>query len=128
MAFVLGHTHKPFVDCQDGARVLNTGGWVVDAPRAQPLHGAAAVLIGEDLSTVGIRWYNEGSYGIRVEEPLPAGAKHGALYDGIGGILGAQTQPWKSFGETVRTEVELRCANFAARLKQRAAAAAQAGR
>ena len=128
MAFVLGHTHKPFVDCQDGARVLNTGGWVVDAPRAQPLHGAAAVLIGEDLSTVGIRWYNEGSYGIRVEEPLPAGAKHGALYDGIGGILGAQPQPWKSFGETVRTEVELRCANFAARLKQRAAAAAQAGR
>jgi hypothetical protein len=127
MAFVFGHTHKPFVDCRDGVPVLNTGGWVVDAPRAQPLHGAAAVLVGEDLSVAGIRWYNEGSYDVRAEEPVPAGAKHGALYDQLSNILGAQPQPWKSFGETARAEFALRAANFAARLERRAMAV-QAGR
>jgi len=117
MAFVLGHTHKPFVDFRDYALILNTGGWVVDAPRLQPLHGAAAVFVGEDLSTVSLRLYNEGSYDMRVEEPVPAGANHGVLYYRIGDILRAQPQPWKSFGETAQREIELRATNFSARLK-----------
>lgn len=122
MVFVLGHTHKPSVDCWDRTRILNTGGWVVDAPQAQPLHGAAAVLIGEDLSAINVRWYNEGFYEVRVEEPVLAGAQHSALYDEINSLLTARPQPWKSFGETTRTEVELRAANFANRLKRKAAA------
>lgn len=126
MVFVLGHTHKPSVDCWDGTRILNTGGWVVDAPRAQPLHGAAAVLIGEDLSAINIRWYNEGSYEVRAEEPVPAGAPHSALYDEVNSLFRAQPQPWKSFGETARTEVELRAANLANRLKQGSATGTRA--
>ncbi len=122
MAFVLGHTHKPFVECWDRTRILNTGGWVVDAPQLQPPHGAAAVLVGDDLSTVSIRWYNEGRYTISVEEPLSAGAPHSAFFDEVSAHLRGQTQPWKAFGETVRAEVELRAANFADRLKRRAAA------
>jgi hypothetical protein len=122
MAFVLGHTHKPFVESWGGTRILNTGGWVVDAPQLQPPHGAAAVLVGDDLSTVSIRWYNEGRYTISVEEPLPAGAPHSAFFDEVSALLRGQTQPWKAFGETVRAEVELRAANFADRLKRRAAA------
>jgi hypothetical protein len=123
----LGHTHKPSVDCRDRTRILNTGGWVVDAPQAQPLHGAAAVLIGEDLSAINVRWYNEGSYEVRVEEPVLAGAQHSALYDEINSMFTARPQPWKSFGETTRTEVELRAANFANRLKRTVAAATRAG-
>ncbi|MCX6628442.1 MAG: hypothetical protein NTW28_12525 [Candidatus Solibacter sp.] len=126
MAFVLGHTHKPFVDCLDGIRVLNTGGWVVDAPQPQRLHGAAAVLVGDDLSAISVRLYNEGSYEVRAEEPVPAGAAHSALYLRICDILGAQPQPWRSFTETARTEVELRTANLAERLKRRSATAAAA--
>jgi hypothetical protein len=52
--------------------------------------------------------YNEGSYDPKVEEPVPAAAAHGAPYE------------WRSFGETARTQVELRAANFAARLKLKA--------
>ena len=127
MAFVLGHTHKPFVAFQDGTQILNTGGWVVDAPQPEPLHGAAAVLVGEDRSTVSVRLYNHGSYGLRVEEPTPAGASHGALYGRIADILAAQPQPWKSFGETARREVELRALRFAARLKPKSRAARAGG-
>ncbi len=123
MVFVLGHTHKPMVECRDRTRILNTGGWVVDSPKTQPVHGAAAVLIGGDLSAVNVRWYNEGSYQVRVEDPVPAGARHSALYEEIDGVLRARPQPWKSFGKTARTEVELRAANFAERRKRRAAAA-----
>jgi hypothetical protein len=128
MVFVLGHTHKPSVDCWDRTRILNTGGWVVDAPQAQPLHGAAAVLIGEDLSAINVRWYNEGSYTVRVEEPVPAGAQHSALYDEMNSMFRAQPQSWKAFGETARAEVELRAVNFANRLKRTATAATRAGR
>jgi hypothetical protein len=127
MAFVLGHTHKPFVDCIDGTSVLNTGGWVVDTPQPQRLHGAAAVLVGDDLSAVSLRLYNEGSYQVSVEEPVPAGAEHSALYLQLRDILAAQPQPWKSFGETARAEVDLRAANLAQR-RQRRSAAASAGR
>jgi len=122
MAFVFGHTHKPSVDCLGRTCVLNTGGWVVDAPREQPLHGAATVLVGEDLSAVNLRWYNEGSYAVRVEEPAQAGASPGALYGQIDGMLRAQAQPWKSFGDTARAEVALRIAALAERLSRRAAA------
>lgn len=117
MTFVLGHTHKPFVDCVDGARVLNTGGWVIDAPRPQPLHGAAAVLVDEDFSAIGLRCYNEGSYRMWVEEPLRAGEHHGVFFEQIQAALAEQPQPWQQFGETARREVERRCVNLAARLR-----------
>lgn len=120
LAFVFGHSHKPFVDCRNGVRILNTGGWTVDAPAAQPLHGAAAVLVAEDLSAVSLRCYNEGSYSMRVEEPVAAGAAHSALYWHVQGILGGHPEPWKSFGETARAEVEQRVAEFGGRLKSKA--------
>ena len=119
LAFVFGHTHKPFVDCRNAVGVLNTGGWTVDAPAPQPLHGAAAVLVDDDLSAVGLRCYNEGSYEMRVEEPILAGAAHSALYQQVQSILNAHTEPWKSFGETARTEVEHRLGPFAARLGEK---------
>ncbi len=123
ISFVLGHTHKPFVEHWDRTHILNTGGWVVDAPRLQPLHGAAAVLVGEDLSAISMRCYNEGRYTASVEEPVAAGAAESAFCGEIRSVLGEREQPWKAFGETVRAELELRAANFAERLKLRTAAA-----
>jgi hypothetical protein len=121
MSFVLGHTHKPFVKCWDRTRILNTGGWVVDAPQLEPLHGAAAVLVGEDLSVVSIRLYNEGRYTMRVEEPVAAGAARSAFCNEIAGVLQQSAQPWKAFGDAAQAEVDLRVTNFANRLKRKAA-------
>lgn len=117
LTFVLGHTHKPGEQSWDHTSVLNTGGWVVDAPEPQSLHGAAAVLVSEDLSAVSLRWYNEGCYTPRVTEALPAGAEHSTFYNQMDRLVKADEQPWKSFFEVARTEVELRLANFAKRLK-----------
>ncbi len=123
LSFVLGHTHKPFVERWDnGANILNTGGWVVDAPELQPLHGAAAVLVGEDLSTVSIRWYNEGRYTSTVEEPLAPAASHSVFFSEIDALLHQRPQSWRAFGETAKAEVGRRAASFAGRLKRRAAA------
>ncbi|MFN7999233.1 MAG: metallophosphoesterase [Bryobacteraceae bacterium] len=124
LTLVFGHTHKPFVELRDSDRILNTGGWVVDTPEPQPLHGASAVLVSEDLSAVAIRWYNEGTYAVRVEEPAEAGAKYSPFCEAIANVVAKQAQPWKSFSETTRTEVQLRAEKFASRLKTRAAAAA----
>ncbi len=63
---------------------------------------------------------------MRVEEPVQAGAEHGALHDHISNILRVQPQPWKSFGETARTQVEMRAANIAVHLNLRTKGA-QAG-
>ena len=72
------------------------------------LYGAAAVLVGEDLSAVSIRWYNEGRYTISVEEPTAPGAARSAFCDQISGFLQEHMQSWKEFEETVQSEVELR--------------------
>jgi hypothetical protein len=39
--------------------LANTGGWVVDTIDANPLQGAAAVLVDEDLEVVSLRLYDQ---------------------------------------------------------------------
>jgi len=124
LTFVLGHTHKPFVDWSDGIGLLNTGGWVVDAPQEQPLHGASAVIVGDDLTTVGLRFYNEGSYEVRVEEPLAPEAPHSDLFHAVTDWIARQPQLYKAFSEATRAEVKLRAENLARRLRVQADTAA----
>jgi hypothetical protein len=56
LTFVFGHTHKPFTEELEVAgygapiHVVNDGGWVIDSPNDQPLHGGSVVLIDDDLS------------------------------------------------------------------------------
>lgn len=123
LTFVLGHTHKPEQEWWDHAAVLNTGGWVIDAPEPQSLHGAAAVLLSDDLSAVSLRWYNEGWYTPRVEEALPPGAPHSEFHAQIGDRIKADPAPWNSWFTVARTEVELRLANFGKKTERRLAAA-----
>ncbi len=65
VTFAFGHTHKPFVEVLDAPRfptpltVMNTGGWVVDGLRPEPLHGAAAILVDENLDPVMVRFYTQ---------------------------------------------------------------------
>ena len=67
VAFVFGHTHKPFVERRQATGlpgdipVINTGGWVVDTPAAEPNKGASVVLIDEDLNVAILRCYVQGA-------------------------------------------------------------------
>jgi UDP-2,3-diacylglucosamine pyrophosphatase LpxH len=76
-AFIFGHTHKPFeADCHfhgfpQDARVVNTGGWVVDAMKASTLHGGAAVAISHDLAVTRLLGFRYDSHGEPVCETSP---------------------------------------------------------
>jgi hypothetical protein len=65
VAFIFGHTHKPFEEVRPyagygaGVKVFNNGGWVVDSMVPAPLKGAAVILVDEDLNTASVRLYNE---------------------------------------------------------------------
>jgi hypothetical protein len=69
LTFIFGHTHKPFEMLRrvDGAaqeiQVLNSGGWVVDTLRPDPLHGAAVILVDDELNSASVRMYNESETG-----------------------------------------------------------------
>ncbi len=122
LTFVFGHTHKPFERVMDfqpwpGARVLNTGGWVVDTVQPRPEQGGAAVLIDEDLNAVSLRFYREGQYTACVEEPLPAGQPHSALWEHVDALVRAGEEPWRCLGDTVAAEARLRMEHFRRRLE-----------
>ena len=61
VTFVFGHTHKPFQEDMNfkpypqWVNVYNTGGWVVETTEPEPLHGAAIVLVDEQLNAVSLR-------------------------------------------------------------------------
>ena len=77
VSFLFGHTHKPFAVLRDfggyqrPVEVANTGGWVVDTLEPMPLHGAAALLLDENLDSVLLTMYtqheNDGDYHVTVE-------------------------------------------------------------
>lgn len=65
MAFIFGHTHKPFQDQLSvpgftlPVAVYNTGGWVLDQPTLMPCQGASAILIDDALNIAALRLFND---------------------------------------------------------------------
>jgi hypothetical protein len=113
VSFLFGHTHKPFAVQRDfgGYRrtvgVANTGGWVVDTLDPMPLHGAAAVLLDENLDGVLLTMYTQHDrdedYRVAVE-PLPDDASH-EFGKRVGEIVDNETAPWKDFNLAVAKTV-----------------------
>jgi len=124
VSFIFGHTHKPFEDamkCEgygQAVKIFNTGGWVVDTVEPDPPHGAAAVLLDEELNAVSLRFFNEGQYVARVAEPLAPGQAHGALYANVAGIVNPGREPWRSLGTTIAREVRRRAKFLESRLRR----------
>ena len=118
VTFVFGHTHRPFEHVMDSGlasqpvKILNTGGWVVDTRVPRPEQGGAVALIGEDLSAVSLRFYNEGQYGVRVEEPLQPGGTHSQLWEHVRAVVQPDREPWRTFTDTVAREARVRMHHF----------------
>ena len=123
-AFVFGHTHKPFSEPIDythfppGMAVYNTGGWVVDTETTEKNHGAAMVVVDEQMNVASVRMYNEAEnqkdYRVRVE------AVHDSLnplYAQLARIIQCDQDPWRSFSRAVAANVDRYHATFRARLK-----------
>jgi len=129
VTFVFGHTHKPFeADMQfrgypGWTSVYNSGGWVVDSVEPQPVAGAAAILVDENLNAVSLRLYNEAvdasSYAVRVASATPAGAEANPFYQRIRSLVDASTHPWRAFSGTVAGAVPLYARNLASEIKRK---------
>jgi hypothetical protein len=116
LAFVIGHTHKPFVRRErvafPGAAgvppreqtvdVYNLGGWVADTVTADPLHGAAALLLDDDLQPAYLHLYQEEGLPRVTVGPSPAGVPpQTGLSQQVDAVLAAQPQAWTDFSATV---------------------------
>jgi UDP-2,3-diacylglucosamine pyrophosphatase LpxH len=125
MTFVFGHTHKPFIEertmpgFSSPVAVVNTGGWVVDAPQVEPLKGASLVLIDDQLNVAAVRCYAEGpdasSYRVRVEPSHSTGTN--PLADQLCTTIDPDREPWASLAQAIRTAVADRGRQLADRLQ-----------
>jgi UDP-2,3-diacylglucosamine pyrophosphatase LpxH len=125
VTFVFGHTHKPFIEERTMAAfpspvaVVNTGGWVVDAPQLNPLKGASLVLIDDQLNVASIRCYTEGpdasSYRVRVDPSNSTGTNE--LADQLRGAIDPDRDPWASLAQVTRAAVGDRGRQLADRLQ-----------
>ena len=122
VTFLFGHTHKPFVGGSndrfrfDGyhhdVAVANTGGWVVDTVDPKPLHGAAVILLDEDLNAVLLKMYSQEATGdrYRVEiKPIPSSAGSADEFAGrVAQLIDGNPGPWVNLSTTTARVVRAR--------------------
>jgi UDP-2,3-diacylglucosamine pyrophosphatase LpxH len=125
VTFVFGHTHKPFVEertvptLNAPVAVVNTGGWVVDAPQPNRLKGAAIILIDDELNVAAVRCYTEGpdasSYRVRIEPSRSSGPN--TLVDQLRTSIDPDHEPWATLAQVIQKEVGVRGRQLADRLQ-----------
>ena len=117
VAFVWGHTHKPFEDLmlldiekyRRPVRVFNTGGWVVDQSRLASTQGAAVVVIDSDINLASLRLFNNTLSGadsaVRVN-----GCRQEAnpLVASLRAQIESSSEFWTQFSLDVHDSLELR--------------------
>jgi hypothetical protein len=122
VTFVFGHTHKPFEGVLHDlssypapVRIYNTGGWVVDTTEPEPVQGAAAILLDENLSAVSVRLYNQSpdvsQYRVRLERADPG--PDDEFFERISQLVDPDRQPWSGLSRLVAELVQQRHAALA---------------
>ena len=109
---VFGHTHKPFESSRvaqgfaSPVLLANTGGWVVDTVDTNPLQGAAAILVDEDLHVASVRLYdqskNESDYHVRV---APVTGEDTPLAKRLSELVRPDDGPWRALSRAVSVAV-----------------------
>ena len=128
VTLIFGYTHKPFQEdmsfhgYQQEVNVYNTGGWIVESVKAEPLRGGAAVLVDENLDATSLRLYNEADdrkeYRVKVEEAGYSDVGN-PFHQQISDIVDPKAEPWKSFSTNVADEIHIRERNLRARLNKK---------
>ena len=109
---VYGHTHKPFETTRSAkgfgepVHLANTGGWVVDTIDTNPLQGAAAVLVDEDLHVVSLRLYdqqqNASDYRVKV---APVTDPDSDLFKRLTELVRPEEGCWRSLSQAISVAV-----------------------
>jgi len=116
VAFIFGHTHKPYEKQyplagypRNRIDVYNTGGWVVEKTTPEPIHGAAAVLLDDDLNATSLRLYNEtrypARYKVRVLQAAGDNATPNPLTRRVGSLLEKTSSTWDEFSGIMTQEI-----------------------
>ncbi|MEJ7766751.1 MAG: metallophosphoesterase, partial [Chitinophagaceae bacterium] len=111
VSFVFGHTHKPFQQLityegyKTAVKIYNSGGWVVDTMKQQPLHGGSVILVDEHFDVVVLQMYKEGKYNITVEELQNVNEESCEFYKKLNSVIDMQSEPWSGFAKIVAEEV-----------------------
>lgn len=119
MAFIFGHTHKPFQKkiqfegYKNPIKVYNGGGWVVDTMYEQPLHGGSMILIDEHLDVVTLQMYREGKMEVTIEDIDTTDETNCPFFDQIKAGVDMSKEPWSGFASTVKDQVAQRHKNLA---------------
>ncbi|NIO29518.1 MAG: hypothetical protein GTO29_13305 [Candidatus Latescibacteria bacterium] len=126
VTFVFGHTHKPFQKDMNfqgypqWVNVYNTGGWVVDTVKPEPLHGASMILIDEKLNATSIRMYDQkedaAASSVKVLEARHKTEPSNPFHLKIQDLVHPSENPWKTFSETVAQESKIRYKNLKERI------------
>jgi hypothetical protein len=126
LAFVFGHTHKPFLEefNVEGFRrpvaVYNTGGWVVDKVKREDVFGGAVLLMDENLDACLLVMYREidgpDSYRVGVRH-LHEGKTQSPFYKRINNLVHSGEKPWLQFSNIVHLDVKSRADRLEKRLK-----------
>jgi len=117
VTFIFGHTHKPYEKRyrfggypQNRVDVYNTGGWVVERTFPEPIHGAAAVLLDDNLNTASLRLYNETKYPelyrVRVQEAARDSTTPNPLTRHVRSLLEKTSSTWNEFSRITTEEIE----------------------
>ena len=115
LAFVFGHTHKPFSRVRSVApwsrlvEQYNTGGWVCESESPIPIVGAAVVLVDDQGRVCSLRVYNETADGrpaaVRVEsasgEPCP-------FQQAVAARVAASPTPWNRLAALIAADIPFR--------------------
>lgn len=128
LTLVFGHTHKPFQEDMNfknyngWVNVYNTGGWIVETTKPEPIHGGSVVLVDENLNTACLRMYNEGEkpkdYEVKVMEALHPGESNGTFCQELEKKIDTKTKPWKEFSDQVQRARNVRAQNLRARINE----------
>jgi hypothetical protein len=109
---VFGHTHKPFENTVQAkgfdspVKLANTGGWVVDTTQTNPLQGAAAVIVDENLDVASLRLYNqadnESDYQVRI---APVTGPDAPITKRLTELVRPDQGSWKALSQTIAKAV-----------------------
>jgi len=124
VSFIFGHTHKPFervspyAGYDQGVKVFNDGGWVVDSMVPAPLQGGAVVLVDEDLNTASVRLYNEpASDALLPPPPYISDVIDNPLVEQLKALLARSAAPWEAMTRAVAVEIPRQRANLNAKIQ-----------
>ncbi len=117
--FVFGHTHKPFTGTRGvtGVRrpvnVVNTGGWVVDHPRPEPVKGAVTVLVDDELNVASLLFYRQLPDGSASPPHVTAvGPRSGPFAEEIRRRMAANQPLWDRLTTTITDALATRRRNL----------------